>query len=95
MSVFPSDARAIFDALGSPDKDLAWIEGDHYLESPADAREDVAALVAGWVAGAPSLTRRRRAQTEGLKPAGRLMDFFSRNSSRPSGPNSRPMPDSL
>ena len=35
------------------------------------------------------------AQTEGLKPAGRLMDFFSRNSSRPSGPNSRPMPDSL
>ena len=39
--------------------------------------------------------RRSPDQTEGLKPAGRLMDFFSRNSSRPSGPNSRPMPDSL
>ena len=33
--------------------------------------------------------------TVGLYPAGRLMVFFSRNSSRPSSPNSRPTPDAL
>ncbi len=33
--------------------------------------------------------------TVGEYPAGRLMVFFSRNSSRPSSPNSRPIPDSL
>jgi hypothetical protein len=36
--VFPSDARAIHDALGSTDKELRLIAGDHYLETPADAR---------------------------------------------------------
>lgn len=49
VSVFPSDALAIFAALGSPDKDLAWIAGDHYLESPDDGREDVAELIVSWV----------------------------------------------
>jgi len=43
----------------------------------------------------PRLGAGRAAQSEGVKPAGRLIDFFSRNSSSPSGPNSRPMPDSL
>ncbi len=35
------------------------------------------------------------APAPGVYPAGRAMDFFSRKDSRPSGPNSRPMPDSL
>jgi len=43
----------------------------------------------------PRLGAGRATQSEGVKPAGRLIDFFSRNSSSPSGPNSRPMPDSL
>lgn len=47
--VFPSDARAIHDALGSADKTLAWVTGDHYLEHPADARDTVADLIADWV----------------------------------------------
>jgi len=50
VSVFPSDALAIFDALGSHDKDLVRVRGgDHYLESPHDAREEAASLIAGWV----------------------------------------------
>jgi hypothetical protein len=35
------------------------------------------------------------AHTAGVYPAGKLMTFFSRKSSRPSSPNSRPMPDDL
>jgi pimeloyl-ACP methyl ester carboxylesterase len=49
VSVFPSDARAIFDALGSKDKALVWVEGDHYLQSPDGVRDDVAARLAAWV----------------------------------------------
>jgi hypothetical protein len=49
VGVFPSDAQAIFDALGSADKVVEWIEGDHYLESPATARAETADLVAGWI----------------------------------------------
>jgi pimeloyl-ACP methyl ester carboxylesterase len=49
VSVFPSDAHAIFDALGSTDKALVWVEGDHYLESPDGVRHDVAARLAAWV----------------------------------------------
>jgi pimeloyl-ACP methyl ester carboxylesterase len=48
--VFPSDARAIHDALGARDKRLELVTGDHYLETPARARADVADLIAGWVA---------------------------------------------
>ncbi len=49
--VFPSDARAIYDALGSDDKKLEMIPGDHYLETPDTARDDVADLIAAWLAG--------------------------------------------
>jgi alpha-beta hydrolase superfamily lysophospholipase len=50
VSVFPSDALAIFEALGSGDKDLVWVPGgDHYLESPDGAREEAATLIARWV----------------------------------------------
>jgi hypothetical protein len=47
--VFPSDARGIYDALGAKDKRLELVTGDHYLETPAGARRDVADLIAAWV----------------------------------------------
>jgi hypothetical protein len=47
--VFPSDARAIYDELGSEDKRLEMITGDHYLQSPANARDDVADLIVAWL----------------------------------------------
>ncbi len=45
----------------------------------------------------PSVMTRRTApgQAPGVYPAGRAIDFISRKLSRPSGPNSRPTPDSL
>ncbi|HXX89113.1 MAG TPA: hypothetical protein VEI83_02675 [Acidimicrobiales bacterium] len=49
VGVFPSDARTIHDALASQDKTLEWIDGDHYLESPAAARAVTAELVAAWI----------------------------------------------
>lgn len=47
--VFPGDARAIHEALGSADKHIEMIEGDHYLQRPDTARNDVADLIASWV----------------------------------------------
>ena len=47
--MFPSDARAIYDALASDDKQLEMIPGDHYLENPANARDEVADLIADWL----------------------------------------------
>ncbi len=47
--VFPSDAQAIYEALGSADKQLHMITGDHYLEHPRDARSDVADMIADWI----------------------------------------------
>ena len=47
--VFPSDAEAIYEALGSSDKRLELIEGDHYLQQPTDAREGVADLLRDWL----------------------------------------------
>ena len=49
--VFPSDARGIHDALGSTDKRLEFVTGDHYLEHPATARDHVADMIAAWVGG--------------------------------------------
>jgi pimeloyl-ACP methyl ester carboxylesterase len=46
---FPSDARTICDSLGSTDKRLELIAGDHYLEQPEGAREAVADLVSAWL----------------------------------------------
>ena len=51
VSVFPSDTRGIHEALGSADKELVWMEGDHYLEAPAGAREEAAERIASWAAG--------------------------------------------
>jgi esterase/lipase len=47
--VFASDAQAIYDALASDDKTLHSCEGDHYLLTPANARSEIADLIAGWV----------------------------------------------
>jgi len=49
--VYESDARAIFEALASPDRELHLLTGDHYFTEPAGARDNVADLIAGWVAG--------------------------------------------
>ena len=45
--VFPSDAHAIHDALGSADKQLEWLPGEHYFET--GGRDEVADLIAEWV----------------------------------------------
>ena len=47
--VFPSDAQAIYDALGSADKHMEMIDGDHYLQAPDTARDGVADMIADWV----------------------------------------------
>lgn len=47
--VFPVDAHVIHDHLAAEDKTLEFIEGDHYLQKPDDARDGVADLVAGWL----------------------------------------------
>lgn len=48
--VFPSDAEAIFDALGSATKTRHLIPGDHYLQTPEHARDAVADQIAAWIA---------------------------------------------
>jgi pimeloyl-ACP methyl ester carboxylesterase len=49
QGVYPSDARSIYDALGSSDKDLIFTPGDHYLLEPDGARAAVADLIADWL----------------------------------------------
>jgi hypothetical protein len=48
--VFPSDARKIFSNIGTPDKRLELIKGAHYFEDSRVERDDMADLVAEWVA---------------------------------------------
>jgi pimeloyl-ACP methyl ester carboxylesterase len=45
--VFPSDARAIHEALAAADKTLELVPGEHYLET--GGRDEVADLVAAWI----------------------------------------------
>ena len=47
--VFPSDARLIFSTLGSSDKTLEMITGDHYLQHPKTARDHVADMISDWL----------------------------------------------
>ena len=47
--VFPSDAGKIFEALGSADKSLQLITGQHYFEDSRQVRDSVADRLAGWV----------------------------------------------
>ena len=65
-SVFPSDTRAIHDALASPDKSLVEVDGDHYGYAPGG--EDraggraAAELIVDWLrAHAPTASRTRAA----------------------------------
>jgi pimeloyl-ACP methyl ester carboxylesterase len=46
---FPSDAQAIFEALGSSRKRLELVPGDHYLTTPDGARDDAADMISAWV----------------------------------------------
>jgi esterase/lipase len=48
---YPSDAHTIFDALASEDKQLEFVQGDHYLLDPPDGRDLVADLIADWLSG--------------------------------------------
>ena len=48
--VFPSEARAILSALGSSEKRLEVIAGDHYLATPEPARSETADLICNWLA---------------------------------------------
>lgn len=48
--VFPSDAAAIHDGLAAADRTMATLPGDHYFLQPDGAREDLADLLAAWVA---------------------------------------------
>ncbi|MFI4973679.1 MAG: hypothetical protein ACHP84_03955 [Caulobacterales bacterium] len=50
MGVFPSDARAIHQAIASQDKQLEFLPGAHYFEDAEAGRERVADLMAGWIA---------------------------------------------
>lgn len=47
--VYDTDARALFDALGSSDKRLDFVKADHYLQEPAGARTLAADLIDAWV----------------------------------------------
>ena len=47
--VFPGDSTEIFKALGAQDKHLEMIPGDHYLQNPGDARDNVADLISDWI----------------------------------------------
>lgn len=47
--VFPSDAQNIYDSLASQDKEIHLVTGDHYLETPEDARDSVADLIVSWL----------------------------------------------
>ncbi len=47
--VFPSDARLIYESLGSFDKTIEMVPGDHYLQAPDGARAHVADLIVGWL----------------------------------------------
>jgi pimeloyl-ACP methyl ester carboxylesterase len=47
--VFPSDARQIFESLGSADKQLEVIPGAHYFEDAPEDRHRAASLICEWV----------------------------------------------
>ena len=47
--VFPSDAKAIYENLGSEDKHLEFIKGDHYLVGEPSFRPEVTDLLVGWL----------------------------------------------
>lgn len=67
--------------------------GDDQRE--ADARGGALLSSYVWPTSPEARAADASAQMVGVQPPGRAIDFFSRKVSSPSGPNSRPMPDSL
>ena len=49
QGVFLSDARKMFEAVGSKDKTIELIPGNHYLEDGPDYRHRAAAIIADWI----------------------------------------------
>lgn len=49
QGVFLSDARKMFEAVGSKDKTIELIPGNHYLEDGPDYRHRAASIIADWV----------------------------------------------
>ena len=49
MGVFPSDARAIFSAIASPDKSLQFVPGAHYFEDSEPNRLGGVDLMVDWI----------------------------------------------
>ena len=47
--VFPSDARAVFDAIAASDKELRMVPGAHYFEDAPEHRTAVAELMVRWI----------------------------------------------
>jgi pimeloyl-ACP methyl ester carboxylesterase len=49
VGVFPVDAHTIHDNLAAEDKKLVFLPGDHYMQTPDTARDDMADQVAAWL----------------------------------------------
>lgn len=49
VGVFPSDARQIFNNIGSKDKELHLMTGTHFFDGSAEERNAAATLVSDWV----------------------------------------------
>lgn len=49
MGVFPSDARAIYAAVGSADKQLELVPGAHYFEESERSRQNAVDLMVHWL----------------------------------------------
>ena len=47
--VYPSQAQELFDAIASTDKRLEELDGDHYFQEPAGARDQVADVITAWL----------------------------------------------
>ena len=48
--VFPSDSLAIMAAVAATDTTMITMRGDHYFREPTGARDEVADVIANWVA---------------------------------------------
>jgi hypothetical protein len=49
LGVFPSDAKQIFESIGSEDKELHLLTGTHYFDGSLEERIAAADLVSEWV----------------------------------------------
>jgi pimeloyl-ACP methyl ester carboxylesterase len=47
--VFPSDARAIFESIGTGEKRLELVPGAHYFEEGEERRAEIARLLVDWL----------------------------------------------